>query len=1083
MAEQADGSIIVDTEIDAKGFKADSAELQRAIKSLNTKVENLGPTLQKAFSGSASALSAFDSKSAALENTISELEKRLESLGEKKVPTKDYENITAQCEKAEQALFKLYDRQDKMQATGVKENSRAWQSLQYDIQIAKENLERFEREKSRMESAGTAFQMGSNTAEYAQLESALTSAKNRLSEMQTQAEGARDSTSRLTTAGNVASKAFGKIGSIGKKAFSRVANAAKTGINNMRQFAKSSNSGETAIAKLGKKITGLGSMLKRAVLRKIISSIISGLKESMDNLARYSSNVNGHLSTLKSGLTQLKNSFAAAFAPILTIVTPILSTLINYLSIAVTYIGKLFAALTGTKTFTKATAVQENYAASLDKTSDSAKEAKRQLASFDKMNVLNDDSSGGSGGGGGGVSPSEMFEEVPIEDNISDFANKLKKALNNADWEGLGRLLGKKVNEVVDKIKWSDFGAKVGKGINGGIQTAYYFLDEVNFTNIGGRVAEFLNGALEKIDFTFAGKLLIKAFATIPDTLIGFITELKWGLVANKLSEFIKGIFDGATDWMNDHNWSDLGSKFYQNIKNVLSSIDYAGISNSLFTSLGTAIRSSAEFFGSFFGDVGGDINKWFKAEIEGESWNEIADNILTKIGEGFSDIGTWAKEHIIQPFVRGLLGESAWEKIQKVKEKFKKIIDILESLFGINSPSTVMHEDGGYIVEGLFKGITDKLKSIGTWIKENIFDPFINGFKKVFGIHSPSTVMEEQGGYIIEGLWQGLKNSWSDITDFFSKKLDGIKSTVSTAWENIKTTASTKWTLIKTTLSTAWDGLKSTASTKWENLKNTVSAGWDNIKTNASQKWDGIKTELSQKADTIKTMLNGKDWKSIGSNICSGIRNGINAGWNWLKNTVSNVADNLLSSAKKSLGIHSPSKLFHDEIGLNIGYGIGEGISDSESTVIKTVSGIAEAISEEFSDGTYSMGEIFPEDNINNSLSAFSDTITDNFSNLIDKLQNIAKNVTFTAPVVSSGRIIPHGMSGQYPVSVNKNECSDEAPIGSIKQALSEVLAARSGNENINLTVELDGSVIYKTVVERNRQNFKKTGVNALGY
>ena len=39
MAEHADGSIIVDTEIDAQGFKAGSSELQRAIKSLNTKME------------------------------------------------------------------------------------------------------------------------------------------------------------------------------------------------------------------------------------------------------------------------------------------------------------------------------------------------------------------------------------------------------------------------------------------------------------------------------------------------------------------------------------------------------------------------------------------------------------------------------------------------------------------------------------------------------------------------------------------------------------------------------------------------------------------------------------------------------------------------------------------------------------------------------------------------------------------------------------------------------------------------------------------------------------------------------------
>ena len=67
MAEHADGSIIVDTEIDPQGFKAGSSELQRAIKSLNKKMEALGPTFQKALSGNASALASFDSKAAALQ--------------------------------------------------------------------------------------------------------------------------------------------------------------------------------------------------------------------------------------------------------------------------------------------------------------------------------------------------------------------------------------------------------------------------------------------------------------------------------------------------------------------------------------------------------------------------------------------------------------------------------------------------------------------------------------------------------------------------------------------------------------------------------------------------------------------------------------------------------------------------------------------------------------------------------------------------------------------------------------------------------------------------------------------------------
>ena len=48
MAERADGSIVVDVDLDAEGFKAGSAELQRAVKSFSAQAEKIGPAFQKA---------------------------------------------------------------------------------------------------------------------------------------------------------------------------------------------------------------------------------------------------------------------------------------------------------------------------------------------------------------------------------------------------------------------------------------------------------------------------------------------------------------------------------------------------------------------------------------------------------------------------------------------------------------------------------------------------------------------------------------------------------------------------------------------------------------------------------------------------------------------------------------------------------------------------------------------------------------------------------------------------------------------------------------------------------------------------
>lgn len=56
---------------------------------------------------------------------------------------------------------------------------------------------------------------------------------------------------------------------------------------------------------------------------------------------------------------------------------------------------------------------------------------------------------------------------------------------------------------------------------------------------------------------------------------------------------------------------------------------------------------------------------------------------------------------------------------------------------------------------------------------------------------------------------------------------------------------------------------------------------------------------------------INKLDFGNIGQNIIDGIWNGISSGWNWLKDKVSGLANELYESAKEALGIHSPSTKF----------------------------------------------------------------------------------------------------------------------------------------------------------------------------
>ena len=74
----------------------------------------------------------------------------------------------------------------------------------------------------------------------------------------------------------------------------------------------------------------------------------------------------------------------------------------------------------------------------------------------------------------------------------------------------------------------------------------------------------------------------------------------------------------------------------------------------------------------------------------------------------------------------------------------------------------------------------------------------------------------------------------------------------------------------------------------------------------------------------------------SIGSDIVSGIWDGISGAAGWLADKVSSFASGILDGMKNALGIHSPSRLFRDQVGKYIAQGIGVGFESEMGNVTK---------------------------------------------------------------------------------------------------------------------------------------------------
>lgn len=85
---------------------------------------------------------------------------------------------------------------------------------------------------------------------------------------------------------------------------------------------------------------------------------------------------------------------------------------------------------------------------------------------------------------------------------------------------------------------------------------------------------------------------------------------------------------------------------------------------------------------------------------------------------------------------------------------------------------------------------------------------------------------------------------------------------------------------------------------------------------------------------NTVKS-LPGK-MLDIGKNIVQGIWNGISGAVGWLWNKITGFCNGIVDGIKNALGIHSPSRVFRDEVGKFLALGLGEGFNDNLKSVYK---------------------------------------------------------------------------------------------------------------------------------------------------
>lgn len=815
---------------------------------------------------------------------------------------------------------------------------------------------------------------------------------------------------------NIASSA---IGNTSKLLSGMISTAKKVGkvISNISSMLKKASSAMSVFGKSTKSSnnmlqSGFKNLLKYGLgirsMYALINKFRTAVKEGFGNLAQYSEPVNSALSSLKSSLTQLKNSLATAFAPILTAVAPALTALIDMVSKAATAVGMLIAALTGQKSFVKATKVQQGYADAVGNTASAAKDANKQLSSLDKLNNLTtNDSSGGGGGGGGGAGVGDMFETVDIPSKIKDLAEMIKKAWEDADFTEIGALLGTKLKDALDNIPWNKIqataakvgkslatlingfveveglgytiGKTIGEAINTGIIGINAFLDNTNWDSVGKFIGKGLNGIINTIDWKALGHMFAQKWNAIFETIGNaaktfkwknfgkdlassintFIKDFKWEENGAHLSELAKGMLDTIIVFLEKTNWQELGEK----VADFVGAIDWSGIMKRLSEGIGAALGGLSAFLLGLIKDA----------------WN-------------------------------GMLSYF-WDYVS-------------ESLSGLDENPNLL-EIGLAIIKGMNKGILNAINGIGNWIYNNIFLPFIEGFKSAFGIHSPSTVMQEQGNFIMEGLLNGI----SEMIDSVLEKFTEIKDKILEKWEEVKENTKEKWENIKSDLSEKWENLKESATEKFENIKQNISQKWQEVSQNTKEKWQGIKENLRQKWEYLK-----KNARESAKNI----KDKVVENWESLKSKTKEVWNGIKNAIK------SP-------INAIIGF------------INKMISGIVGGI---------------------NSLIGMLNSLS--VSNPLTGETLIGFNIpTMTAPQIpklATGAVIPPNREFLAVLGDQKHGTNIEAPLSTIEEAVENVLSrtANTGGATeitIKVPVEIEGRVLFELIKKLDSEQFNRTG------
>lgn len=549
---------------------------------------------------------------------------------------------------------------------------------------------------------------------------------------------------------------------------------------------------------------------------------LSALSDASGDFAKTQDSWANQTRILSLQFDSLKTTLGQGFINLFTPILQVINSLLAKLSLLANKFKEFTTLLMGdrgggSQTSTVGTIVSDSAdaAAGLNNVTDAAKEAAKAtgLLKIDNLNNITTSSSTSSSAGSTGTGGmSEMTDAAQqtegvlgevdarmaaIVEKADEFIARLKTIgsdLKAGDFFKAGRDTSDLIADIfnmysdaVDKVAWSDIGAKMAQFLNGAItpklfstagrsvasslnaaiHTALGFGTTFDFKNLGESIASGINTFFDTFDFAGLGKTVGKWVSGIKDTGVKAIRNIDWG-------KAIKGAWDFTINLGGENIALILGAI---TIKKIMSAQISVAAIRAISKKLGQELASSIGVEIGKDSGIGAALGAGIKKSVAsmgagirqsvasmGGIGGMLTMDSATVLGAGSAmEIGTFLGASIIGGITAAIGG---WNLGQFLYEKLSGIeIDMSwteQFAYLLKAPA----EDFDSFVEGLTTTLTDfENNPVLTMLADLLAGPFVTGAAY---IHKNSDAIADD--------MDKLKDDFKALKDKIGEKWDGVE-------------------------------------------------------------------------------------------------------------------------------------------------------------------------------------------------------------------------------------------------------------------------------------------------------------------